>query len=347
MSPALGNQRKRIDLVNDNEQFRAMVIDKDSRGDIHRQIRQCTLADLPPGEVLIRVHFSSLNYKDALAVTGHPGIVRHYPHVPGIDAAGHVAASNNSSIPVGARVLITGFGLGTEIWGGFADYIRVPAEWVLLIPSAMSIQESMSLGTAGLTAALCVEALLKNDVLPASGDILVSGTTGGVGSIVTAILAKLGYQVVALTRKASSESYLHQIGVSKVINHDQITKEGGRQLCKEEWTAAVDTLGGTILANILKHIRYGGSVAACGMASGTEFGTSVFPFILRGVNLLGIDSVQCPLLHRKALWEKLATEWKVSCLENITQTIRLDDVGSAVKSLLAGERLGRTVVALE
>jgi putative YhdH/YhfP family quinone oxidoreductase len=333
--------------MNVDDLFRAMVIDKNSRGDIHRQIRQCTLDDLPPGDVLIKVDFSSLNYKDALGVMGHPGIVRHYPHVPGIDAAGDVAASNNPNVPEGARVLVTGFGLGTETWGGFAEYIRVPAEWVMLVPREMSTKESMSIGTAGLTAALCVEALLRNGVIPTNGEVLVSGATGGVGSIATAILAKLGYKVVALTRKTSSESYLEQIGVSKVINHEQLAKESERHLCKEEWAAAVDTLGGTMLASILKRIRYGGFVAACGMASGTEFATSVFPFILRGVNLLGIDSVRCPILQRKALWDKLATEWKVSCLENITQTIRLDDVGSAAESLLAGERLGRTIVSLE
>lgn len=332
--------------MNLKERFRVWTIDRDDGGSVRRHMAQVTEDDLPPGEILVKVDFSSLNYKDALAAMGHPGIVRHYPHVPGIDAAGVVVASGSTAVPEGCSVLITGFGLGTTVWGGFAEYVRVPPDWALPLPDNMTPKESMSLGTAGLTAALCVDALIKSGVTPESGEILVSGATGGVGSLSVTILAKLGYQVAALTRKANLCSYLEMIGVSRIISHEHLAVESQRSLGKEEWAGAIDTLGGNALANILKHVRYGGTVASCGMASGTDLATTVFPFILRGVGLQGVDSVQCPLPKRRVLWQKLAEDWRVPCLQSITQLVDLDDVGSAIDSLLAGDRVGRTVVAV-
>lgn len=330
-----------------NGSFRALLIDKVEGGQVSHQVSTLGVDDLPEEEVLVKVDFSSLNYKDVLAICGHPGIIRRYPHVPGIDAVGTVAMSTNPAVPEKSKVLVTGFELGTSWWGGLSQYIRVPGEWVVPLPEHMSPEQGMSLGTAGLTAALCIDALIRNGIAPESGEILVSGATGGVGSISAAILSKLGYQVTALTRKSDQDSYLEMIGVSRVVSHEQLANESGRSLGKEEWAGAIDTLGGNALANILKRIRYGGSVASCGMASGTELTTTVFPFILRGVNLLGIDSVQCPLTKRRALWDKLASEWSVSCLGDITQFVELEGVVPAIKSFLAGERVGRTVVTVD
>lgn len=320
--------------------FDAYVVDKEGRGAITAGLARCPIDELKSPGVLIRVQYSSLNYKDALAARGEPGIVKRFPHVPGIDAAG-VRADD----PAAGAVLVTGYGLGTEVWGGYGDYIRVPDDWIIPIPAGLTARDSMVLGTAGLTAALCVDALLQAGLDPARGEILVTGATGGVGTLAISLLVKLGFTVAALTRKPAAEAYLRGLGVARVV----APTDGGasdKALHKAQWAAAIDTVGGEVLADVLKAVGYGGAVAACGMAAGTRFQGSVFPFILRGVRLLGIDSVQCPRAVRDELWARLAGPWRLSHLADIEQVVDRQHLGPAITALLQGTRTGRTLVVV-
>lgn len=326
--------------------FFASVLDKNSDGVITHSLSQLPMSELAPDQILVKVACSSLNYKDALVYQGHPGIARHYPHVPGIDAAGTVVRSPHPDFPAGTAVIVTGFGLGTSAWGGHAEYIAVPADWLVRRPSAMSAEDSMALGTAGFTAALCVDALLRHDTRPEQGEILVSGASGGVGSVAVALLAQLGFQVAAVTRKPGLEAYFHQLGAQRTVAAAELAAAPERALHKEEYAGAIDTVGGSTLSTLLKRIRYGGSVAACGMAENANFSSTVFPFILRGVNLLGIDSVAYPQSRRQAIWDKLANEWRLPQLQAITQSIGLEEIEAASQAMLAGERTGRTVVVI-
>lgn len=327
--------------------FLASLINRDDNGSISHSLGHCALKDLGQDEVLVKVAFSSLNYKDALVYRGHPGIVRHYPHVPGIDAAGTVIRCGSSAVAEGKEVIITGFGLGTAIWGAHAEYVIVPASWVVPLPSPMTLAESMALGTAGITAALCVDALLNHGVKPEQGEILISGASGGVGSVAVALLAKLGFRVAALTRKTELDEYFRQLGAARTLHPSELAAPPERSLHKETWAGAIDTLGGNTLSSILKGVRYGGTVAACGMAENASFSSTVFPFILRGVNLLGIDSVEYPQPKRPAIWRKLANEWHLPQLQTATQVASLADVKVAAEEMLAGKRTGRTVVAIQ
>lgn len=327
--------------------FLASLLDKDETGTIRHSLRHCDLKEPGQDEVLVKVACSSLNYKDALAYQGHPGIVRHYPHIPGIDAAGTVVRSGSAEVAVGTDVIITGFGLGTAVWGGHAEYVSVPASWVVPRPSPMSLAESMALGTAGFTAALCVDALLSHGIQPDQGEILISGASGGVGSVAVALLAQLGFRVAALTRKVELEDYFRQLGASRTVHPSDLAAASERALHKEVWAGAIDTLGGDTLSAMLKGVRYGGSVAACGMAENASFSSTVFPFILRGVNLLGIDSVAYPQAGRSAIWQKLATEWRLPQLQAITHLLGLEDIKLAAEEMLAGKRTGRTVIAIQ
>lgn len=329
------------------ETFLASLIDKDANGAIGHSLRHIPLPAPEHDEVLIKVAFSSLNYKDALVYRGHPGIVRHYPHAPGIDAAGIIVRSGNSHFAEGTAVIVTGFGLGTATWGGHAEYVSVPANWLVPLPSPMSLAESMALGTAGFTAALCVDALLRHDIRPEQGEILVSGASGGVGSVAVALLAQLGFRVAALTRKTALDDYFQQLGAARTVHPAELTAAPERALHKEAWAGAIDTLGGDTLSAMLKGVRYGGTVAACGMAENSSFSSSVFPFILRGVNLLGIDSVEYPQSKRAAIWQKLANEWRLPQLRAVTQVVGLPEIKTAAEEMLAGKRTGRTVVAIQ
>lgn len=319
--------------------FDAYVVDKDGRGAITAGLARRDIRELASPGVLLRVQYSSLNYKDALAVRGEAGIVKRFPHVPGIDAAGLLADD-----PTAGPVLVTGYGLGTAVWGGYGDYARVPDDWIIPIPAGLTARESMVLGTAGLTAALSVDALLQEGLVPAGGEILVTGATGGVGSLAIMLLAKLGFTVAALTRKPAAEAYLRGLGaarVTTVLDGDA----SGKALHAARWAGAVDTVGGEVLADVLKAVGYGGAVAACGMAAGTRFQGSVLPFILRGVRLLGIDSVQCPRAVREDLWTRLAGPWRLS-LTAIERVVDRHDLGPAVTALLQGARTGRTLVVV-
>lgn len=326
--------------------FRALVTRELEPGRHGCSIETRSLDDLPPGEITISVEYSSLNYKDMLSATGHKGITRRYPHTPGIDAAGTVVASSEPSIPVGSKVVVIGYDLGMNTPGGFGGMIRVPARWVLERPSALTARASMQFGTAGLTAALCVDALLADGLVRERGDVLITGASGGVGSIATAILAKHGFRVVAVSRKAEARDFLLALGAAEVVTPDEVTTSQGKPLAKERWAAAVDTVGGELLFEILKATRYGGSVAACGMSAGVEFRGNVYPFILRGVHLLGVDSVELPRDRKQAALHRLASEHAIDSLDRIATEISLDELPLAIESVRTSTMIGRRVVRL-
>ncbi len=303
--------------------------------------------DLPAGEVLIRVSFSSRNYKDALSASGNRGVTRNFPHTPGIDAAGTVAESSVSDFAVGDEVIVTGYDLGMNTSGGFGQYIRVPAAWVIKRPVGLSLREAMALGTAGLTAALCIDKLEQAGLEPTDSPILVTGATGGVGSIAIALLSKLGYKVAAVTGKAEQGDFLRKLGATEIVERSALQAGTEKPLLKEQWAGAVDTVGGDILFNAVKSLRRGGSVACCGLTAGTNFQASVLPFILRGVNLLGVDSVEIPLVVKASMWDKLSVQWKLSNLDDLVQEISLDQLPEAIERTLAGQQTGRILIRLD
>lgn len=326
------------------EFFKGFFVDKSNDGVFEGKVLEKLVSDLPAGEVLIRVVYSCLNYKDALSATGHPGVTRRFPHIPGIDAAGIVVFSSVPEFIVNQKVIVTGFDLGMNTWGGFAEFIRVPSAWVVALPDNLSLRESMIFGTAGLTASLCVDALLQHDITPDSGEVLVTGATGGVGSLAVSILAKLGYSVTALTGKVSQSSYLMSLGANSVLFRDDFNDPTGKALLKERWAGVVDSVGGNILATALKSTQYNGCVSVCGLVAGAELPTTVYPFILRGVRLIGVDSVLCPILTRLRLWEKLAGDWKPASLEAMATTVNLEELPDKINSILQGDMVGRVLL---
>jgi putative YhdH/YhfP family quinone oxidoreductase len=329
------------------ETFRCYLVAKDAAGNVAGQITRLRLAELPPGEVLIRVAYSSLNYKDALAATGHPGVSRFFPHIPGVDAAGTVAESGVNEFVEDDPVLVTGFDMGANRWGGFAEYVRVPHDWIVPLPFPLSLRDSMALGTAGLTAAMAVDALRKHDVAPDRGDVAVTGASGGVGSIAVALLAKLGYQVAAVTGKASAHDYLKKLGASQVLDRQAVDDASGRPLLSGRWAGAVDTVGGNILGTLIRATRLGGCVAACGLAGGSSLPVTVFPFILRGVTLSGIEAAWVPASVRSEIWDRLAVQWKLENLGAIAQPVDLEQLPSKFPEILAGRVTGRFVVRIQ
>ncbi|MCG8448665.1 MAG: YhdH/YhfP family quinone oxidoreductase [Pirellulales bacterium] len=303
--------------------------------------------DLPAGDVLIEVASSSLNYKDALACRAHPGVVRDLPHVPGIDCAGHIVESTAAAFQPGQAVLVTGYDLGTTHWGGFAAYVRVPGEWVVPLPEGLSLEEAMTLGTAGFTAAQCVAALQHHGIQPDQGEIAVTGATGGVGSLAVALLAKLGYQVAAITGKPEQTELLKKLGAAQILPREAVQDASDKPLLRARWVAAVDTVGGDALAALLRSITHRGCVAACGLAGGHDLSTTVYPFILRGVTLAGIDSAQCPHDSRLQIWQRLAGPWRLNVLHQLARTITLSEVPAEVDRMLAGKSVGRVLVRPE
>ncbi len=327
------------------ETFTAYVVNKQA-DQVTGEIHTLSVDQLPPGEVTIAVEYSSLNYKDALAATGQGGIVRTYPHVPGIDAAGTVVESQAADIRVGEQVLVTGYDLGVSVFGGYAAYIRVPAAWVVKLPPAFTTFEAMALGTAGFTAALCLLALERNGSRPEQGPVLVTGATGGVGSVAVNILAQQGYTVAASTGKTAQHDYLRQLGASQILSRQDVclTDERPRPLLRGTWAGAVDTVGGATLAYLIRTMHYGGNIALCGLVGGSDFAGTVIPFLLRGVNLLGIDSVLHPMASRQHIWQRLATDLKPQYLAQIARVITLQELPAAVASILKGEITGRLLV---
>lgn len=319
--------------VTETPQFQQRVIER-------------SLADLPDGEVLIRVHYSSLNYKDALSATGNRGVTRTFPHTPGIDAAGVVEHSKVAEFTAGDEVIVTGYDLGMNTYGGMAQYIRVPAAWVIKRPAGLSLRESMILGTAGLTAALCADKLLRAGLTVDAGPVLVTGATGGVGSIAIVLLKQLGFDVTAVTGKTEQTEFLLQLGAKQVIDREALTVGTDKALLKPQWAGVVDTVGGDILFNAVKSLQYGASAACCGLTAGIDFKASVLPFILRGVNLLGVDSVELPLVNKASMWDKLSLQWKMD-LDNLVKEISLKDVPNAIATMLASQQTGRTLVRID
>ncbi|MDQ0090505.1 putative YhdH/YhfP family quinone oxidoreductase [Paenibacillus anaericanus] len=310
-------------------------------------IDQISLTDLPEGEVTVRVHYSSVNYKDGLASTEEGKIVKSFPFIPGIDLAGEVVDSRDDRFQPGDLVICTGYGLGVTHEGGYAEVARVPADWLVSLPEGLTPLEAMAIGTAGFTAALSVERLLANGLTPESGPVLVTGATGGVGSMAVAILGKLGYEVTAATGKSDVKDKLLGLGAQSVISREDISQGSRGVLGKELWAAVIDPVGGATTGELLKSVKYGGSIALSGLTGGGKFDTSVFPFILRGVNLLGIDSVFCPAPLRLKLWQQLAGDWKpVTALEDAVTVYELDGLPVALSTILAGKAVGRQVISL-
>lgn len=332
------------------DNFRCYWVTKDTDGNVRAEIAQRALSELPPGDVLIRVAYSSLNYKDALAATGHPGVNKQFPHIPGVDAAGRVAtpdaAGVSSDLAGDAPVLVTGFDMGANRWGGWADYVRVPSEWVVPLPGGLTLRESMILGTAGFTAGLCVDALQRHGVAPDSGEVVVTGASGGVGTFAVALLAKLGYHVAAVTGKATSHEYLRKLGAAEILGREQVDDRSGKPLLSGRWAGAVDTVGSHILSTILRTTRHSGCVAACGLAAGSDLPITVFPFILRGVALAGIDAAWGSIPLRHEIWRRLAGPWKLDCLDEISRFATLDDLPAQIAEILGGRITGRVVVTV-
>ena len=327
-----------------NQLFRALRSTKTGHGvDISMVDRN--VADLPEGDVLIRVEWSSLNYKDALSATGKPGVTRQYPHTPGIDAAGVVVSASDGPWQAGDKVIVTGYDLGMNTDGGYGEYIRVPADWVVKLPQGMSCRDAMLLGTAGLTAALCVESLLDTGLAPDQGEVLVTGASGGVGAVAVALLARLGFNVVAGTGKADAADWLKALGASSLISRAELQAGADKVLLKPRWAGVVDTVGGDILVNALKTLNYGASAACCGMAASGELHGTVFPFILRGINLLGVDSVELPLDIKQQVWDVLADEWRLEQADRLLAAeVSLQELPDWFARILAGKVRGRVLV---
>ena len=324
--------------------FKAFQVSKADDGSFTRAIVERDASALPEGEVLIKVEHSSLNYKDALSATGNPGVTRNYPHTPGIDAAGVVESSTDASLAVGQQVIVIGFDLGMNTAGGYGEYIRVPAGWVTRLPTGLTTRDAMILGTAGFTAALCIHKLEAAGMQSDGGPVLVTGATGGVGSIAVKLLSQAGYETHAVTGKASQHGFLRDLGAAEIHDRSEFSDESSRPLMRETWGGVVDTVGGTILVNCIKALKYGQSAAACGLVSSPSIPASVFPFILRHVNLLGIDSVELPLDQKNAIWDKLATAWQIDNLDAFAEQLTLDSLSDAIDRILAGNMVGRGLV---
>lgn len=327
--------------------FKALQVTETAEGQFPRHIVQRRFDELPAGDVLIKVAYAALNYKDALSATGNKGITRKYPHTPGIDAAGTVAESQSEQFQVGESVIVTGYDLGMNTSGAFAEYIRVPAEWVVKLPSNLTLKESMIYGTAGFTAAWSIHQLQHSGLRPDQGEVLVTGATGGVGCLGVALLAKLGYRVVAGTGKPEAEAFLRKIGATDIIEREQLQDTSKRPLLKTRWAGVLDTVGGNILETAIRSCQYGGQVACCGLVASNELNLTVFPFILRGVNLLGIDSAARPMDMRLKLWDLMANAWKVDVLQDILIDTTLEELNdSYFDKVLQGKVRGHVVVTL-
>ena len=327
--------------------FQALLVEKSEDKTFSRSVVERHVDELPEGALLVKVKYSSLNYKDALSASGNPGVSRNFPHTPGIDAAGTVVSCDDNAFNAGDDVIITGYDLGMNTSGGFAEYIRIPSSWAVAKPDGLSLKEAMVLGTAGFTAGLSVQGLVENNVTPEDGEILVTGATGCVGSVAVALLAQAGFSVVGCTGKDSQADFLMSLGASRVINRDSLLENKERPMLKEQYAGVVDTVGGEFLAQAIKSTQYGGVVTCCGLTASAQLDVSVFPFILRGVSLLGIDSVQCPMPPRVKLWDKLAGDWKLNQLEALTTEVGLSQLDEKIDAILKGQLSGRTLVNLD
>jgi len=326
-----------------SETFKALVAEEVD-GKVRVALKELTTNDLPAGEVTVRVAYSTLNYKDGLAVTGRAKIVRRFPMVCGIDLAGTVEESQSPEYKPGDQVLITGWGLSETHWGGYSQRQRVKAEWLVPVPAPLSLRQAMAIGTAGFTSMLCVMALEQSGVMPGGQPVIVTGAAGGVGSVAVALLARLGYSVTAATGRPELRDYLMSLGATDIVERATLAQPSGRPLDPERWAGGVDTVGGEVLAAVLRGTRYGGAVAACGLAGGATLPTTVYPFILRGVSLLGIDSVMCPRPRRLAAWRRLVRDLPLEKLDAMTVVEPLAKVPMLAEEILSGRIRGRVVI---
>ena len=327
-----------------SKEFSCFQVSRDDSGQLRHTIATIGLQDLPAGEILVKVQWSSLNYKDALAARAHPGVAGELPHVPGIDAAGTVETSEENRYQPGDQVLVTGYELGAPAWGGWSEYIRVPAEWVVALPATLSTRDAMVLGTAGFTAAQCVREMQANGV--ASGRVVVTGATGGVGCWAIRLLSNLGYEVHAVTGKPHMREPLLALGATEVHGRELMTDNPKRPMLKAQWAGGVDTVGGSVLDALLKSTNIGGCVAACGLVGGDQLNLTVYPFILRGVKLAGVTSASCPRTARELIWKKLSSDWKLELPEQFVQEIALDQLADEISRINRGEHVGRTVIRI-
>lgn len=325
--------------------MRSFLVTKSGTGEFSAAVSDVNVGDLPAGNVTIRVAYSSLNYKDALAASGRPGVARHFPHVPGIDAAGTVVESSDPRFSPGSEVLVTGFELGAGQWGGYCERIRVPADWVVPLPAGLTTRESMIFGTAGFTAAIGVEALLDQGITPETGEIAVTGATGGVGSLAVAMLAKLGFRVVASTGKPDAAEFLTGLGATEVVPREVVDDRSGKPLLPARWAGAIDSVGGNTLATIVRSTTRHGCVTACGLVGGVDLPLTVHPFILRGVHLIGLDSATYPAERRPSLWQKMSGPWRPATLESLVAAeVSLEELPPYIARILAGQVRGRVLV---
>jgi acrylyl-CoA reductase (NADPH) len=323
-----------------------MVVEETPDKRFSRRITEKKMHDLPKGDVLIKVHYSSLNYKDALSATGNRGVTRRYPHTPGIDAAGTVEESHDPAFKQGDEVLVTGYDLGMNTSGGFGQYIRVPSQWVVPLPGGLSMKTSMTYGTAGFTAGLSLNKLIEAGVTPDDGDILVTGASGGVGSMAVALLSHCGYRVVAVSGKPQAQNMLTALGAQQVLGREAVTDTTGKPLLVQRWAACVDTVGGDVLNCALRATRRHGVVTCCGNVSSAELHMTIYPFILRGITLIGIDSATTAMPRRRTIWDNFAGPWKLSNLDAFSSTIGLEDLDAHIEKILMGGQMGRRVVRL-
>ncbi|QGJ69905.1 Acrylyl-CoA reductase AcuI [Planctomycetales bacterium 10988] len=329
-----------------SETFQAYLVRKQGKDQITTSVETCRNEELAAGDLTVRVHYSSLNYKDQMAASGNPAVARKFPHVPGIDAAGVVESCSTGRFQPGDQVLVTSYELGVERWGGWAERIRVPSDWAIPLPEGLSLAECMMLGTAGLTAAMGVRRLLNHGLQPKDGPLFVTGATGGVGVFAISILSQLGYEVAAISGKESEYDWLQSMGATRCLPREALAKDLSKPLFKSEWAGGYDTVGGEPLASLLRSIKPQGAVACCGVVAGAELPLTVYPFILRGITLYGIDSVWTSYEERLACWHQLAGPWKPAKLTELTQTVTLNNLDQAIATMKAGNSRGRTLVDL-
>ena len=327
-------------------EYRALVAGKRADGEMVLAVKTLRTSNLPDHNVLIRVHYSSLNYKDALSARGNPGVTKSYPHTPGIDAAGVVEWSNDSRYNPGDKVIVTGYDLGQNTFGGFGQYVSVPRDWIVPLPGTLSLRESMILGTAGFTAAYGVKKIVDQGIETSEEPVLVTGATGGVGSLAVAILSRIGYRVAAVTGKQEEERFLKSLGAREIVSRESVTEISGAPMHSARWSAAIDTVGGEMLDAVLRQTGHNGVVACCGNILGGSLKTSIYPFILRGLSLMGIDSGSCLMSDRIDIWNHLADDWKPSDLEALCHECTIGDLPSEIEKILNGRQIGRTLVSL-
>jgi acrylyl-CoA reductase (NADPH) len=325
--------------------FAALLVTENSDRSFKREITKRKFSDLPDNDVLIKVHYSALNYKDALSASGHKGISRYFPHTPGVDASGVVESDRSGTFNIGDQIVITGHDLGMNTSGGMAEYISVPATWCVHLPDDLTLKDAMIYGTHGMTAAMSIRELIDVGITPERGKILVTGATGGVGSFAVGILAKLGYEVIASTGKIETHSdYLKKLGASEIIHRDDVLDNSGRPLLSALWVGAIDNVGGHTLTSIINATEQHGAVCIVGLVDNDRVETTVYPFLLRGIKLIGIDSAERSLELKKDLWQHLATDWKPDYFDNMSHTVSLDDIIPEIDKILKGGQVGKVVV---